>query len=110
MWGGGGVAVRASVRCDTYRVSRSRNSPLVKFHLNLFNQIFSFAIICLVCLYFKVCLHLINFISALSSSSRVLRSEHSLFIEYVSILNLFTLNFIFTSVSRLTNVTFLEDK
>ena len=77
--------MRASVRCDTFRVLRSRNSPLVKFHLNLFNQIFSFAIICLVCLYFKVCLHLINFISALSSSSRVLRSEHSLSNELFAI-------------------------
>ena len=109
--------MRVSLRCDTFRVSRSRNSPVVKFPLNLFNQIFSFAIICLVCPYFKVCLHFINFISALSSSSRALRSENSLFnelfaivIEYVSIFNLFTLNFISTSIPCLTNIASLFGK
>ena len=82
--------------------------------LNSFNQIFSFAIISLVCMHLKVCLHLINFISAFPSSSRVLRSKHSPFgelfnhifsfatiSEYANILNLFTL---FTSISCLTNV------
>ena len=68
-------------------------------------------------MYFILCLHLIHFTSDLSSSSRVSRSEHSPFgelfnrifsfatiSEYVNILNLFTLNFIFTSISCLTNV------